>query len=54
MVDGLRIPLGNRTKKPLSIALSGTGRRLRRKDDAGNVTMYNVSLIRIVTMNLPV
>jgi hypothetical protein len=29
MVDGLHIPIGNRTKKPLAIALSGMGRGLR-------------------------
>jgi hypothetical protein len=29
MVDGLHIPIWNRTNKPLAIALSGVGRRLR-------------------------
>jgi hypothetical protein len=28
MVDGLHIPIWNRTKKPLAIALSGVGRGL--------------------------
>jgi hypothetical protein len=36
MVDGLHIPIWNRTKKPLAIALSGVGRRLR-GDDGGIV-----------------
>jgi hypothetical protein len=29
MVDGLHIPIWNRTKKPLAIALSGVGKRLK-------------------------
>jgi hypothetical protein len=37
MVDGLHIPIWNRTKKPLAIALSGVGRRLRGRDSGGNV-----------------
>jgi hypothetical protein len=28
MVDGLHIPIWNRTKEPLTVALSGVGRRL--------------------------
>jgi hypothetical protein len=36
MADGFHIPICNRTKKPLAIALSGV-RDLRRKDDGGNV-----------------
>jgi hypothetical protein len=37
MVDGLHIPIGNRTKKPLVIALSGVGRSLSGRDDRGNI-----------------
>jgi hypothetical protein len=41
-----------RTKKPLAIALSGVGRELRGREDGGNViNIYNIILIRIVTMN---
>jgi hypothetical protein len=36
MVDGFHIPIWNRTKKPLAVALGGAG-RLRRRDDRGNV-----------------
>jgi hypothetical protein len=32
MVDGLHIPTGDRTKKPLAIALSGAGRELRQRE----------------------
>jgi hypothetical protein len=49
MVDGLHIPIWNRTKKPLAIALSGAGRVLRGRDDG----TYNVSLIGIATINIP-
>jgi hypothetical protein len=38
MVDGLHIPIGNRTRKPLAIALSEVRRRLRGRDDGVNVT----------------
>jgi hypothetical protein len=38
MVDGLHIPKWNRTKKPLVIALSGAGKRLRGRNDEDNVT----------------
>jgi hypothetical protein len=38
MVDGLHIPVWNRTKKPLSVSLSGVGRGLRGRDDGGDVT----------------
>jgi hypothetical protein len=38
MVKGLHIPIGNRTKKPLAIALSGEGRGLRGRDDGCDVT----------------
>jgi hypothetical protein len=37
MVDGLHIPVWNRAKKPLAIALSGMVRGLRGRDDEGNV-----------------
>jgi hypothetical protein len=38
MVDGLYIPIWNRTIKPLAIALSVCGGRgLRGRDDGGNV-----------------
>jgi hypothetical protein len=33
MVDGLHIPICNRTRKPLAIALSGMGRGLKGRDD---------------------
>jgi hypothetical protein len=32
MVDGLHIPIWNRTKKPLAIALSGAGKGLRERE----------------------
>jgi hypothetical protein len=38
MVDRLHIPIWNRTRKPLAIALSGVGRGLRGRDDRDNVT----------------
>jgi hypothetical protein len=38
MVDGLHIPMRNRTKKPLAIALSGVGRGQRERDNGDNVT----------------
>jgi hypothetical protein len=50
MVDGLHIPVRNRTKKPVAIALGGAGSRLRGRNEGSNV-MYNISLIRIVTLN---
>jgi hypothetical protein len=31
MVDGLHIPIKNRTRKPLAIALSGVGRELQKR-----------------------
>jgi hypothetical protein len=37
MIDALHIPIWNRTKKPPAIALSGVGRKLRGRDDGGNV-----------------
>jgi hypothetical protein len=38
MVEGLHIPIWNRTKKPLAIALSGVGREMKGRDDGGNVS----------------
>jgi hypothetical protein len=38
MVDGLHIPILDRTKKPLATALSGEGRGLVGRDNGGNVT----------------
>jgi hypothetical protein len=38
MVDGLHIPIWNRTRKTHAIALSGVGRDLRGRDYGGNVT----------------
>jgi hypothetical protein len=37
MVDGLHIPIGNRTKKPFEIALSEVGRGVRRRNNGDNV-----------------
>jgi hypothetical protein len=37
MVDGLQIPIWNRTKKTLAIASTGVGRGLRGTDNGGNV-----------------
>jgi hypothetical protein len=37
MVDELQIPTGSRTKRPHAIALSVAGRRLRGRNDGGNV-----------------
>jgi hypothetical protein len=37
MIDGLHIPIWNRTKTPFSIALSGAGRELRGRDGGDNV-----------------
>jgi hypothetical protein len=38
VIGGLHIPMWNRTKKPLAIALNGMGRGLKGRDDGGNVT----------------
>jgi hypothetical protein len=38
MLDGFHIPLWNRTKKPLAIALSRVGRGLKGRDDGDDVT----------------
>jgi hypothetical protein len=54
MVDRLHIPIWSRPKKPLIIALSGMGRGLRGETMGAMELMYNISLIRIVTMNPPV
>jgi hypothetical protein len=37
MAGRLHIPIGNRTKKPLAIALSGVERGLRWRDEGSNV-----------------
>jgi hypothetical protein len=37
MVDRFHIPIWNRIKKPLAIALSGVEKGLRERDDGGNV-----------------
>jgi hypothetical protein len=37
MLDELHIPIWNRTKKPLAIALSGVRKGLRGRDDGGNI-----------------
>jgi hypothetical protein len=38
MVDRLHIPIWNRTKKPLAIALSDAGKRLREREDGSDLT----------------
>jgi hypothetical protein len=38
------IPIRNRTRKPLVIALSGVGRGLRERDDGSNVTSVQYKL----------
>jgi hypothetical protein len=40
VVDGLHIPIWNRTKKPFAIALSGVRRWLRGRDDGDSVTKW--------------
>jgi hypothetical protein len=37
MINGLQIPVLNRTKEPLAIVLSGVGTGLRGRDYGGNV-----------------
>jgi hypothetical protein len=49
MADGLYIPIWNRTKKPLAIALSWGGEGGQVERWWGDVTNYNISLIG--TMN---
>jgi hypothetical protein len=59
MIDGLHIPIWNRTKESLAIALSGVGRGLRGRDDRGNVTnvpyksnyIYSDNIVTIYIMN---
>jgi hypothetical protein len=53
MVDGLHIPIGNRTKKPLAIALSGLGWGLKGRDDGGNVNNVQFKSNLNGIMNLP-
>jgi hypothetical protein len=38
-------------KKPLVIIVSGAWKGLRGRDNGGSVNMYNISLIRIVTID---
>jgi hypothetical protein len=38
MVDGLHIFIGKRIRKPLGIALNGAGRRLRGRNNGGDLT----------------
>jgi hypothetical protein len=55
MLDGLHIPIWNRAKKPLAIALRGVGSVLRERDDGSNVNNVQYKSNRIVTMNpLPI
>jgi hypothetical protein len=42
MSDGLHIPVWNRKKQPLAIALNGAGRGMRGRDDGGDVTYVQV------------
>jgi hypothetical protein len=42
------------TRKPLAIALSEVGRKLRGRDDGGDVNNVQYKSNRIVTMNPPV
>jgi hypothetical protein len=51
MVDGLHIR--NRTKKPLAVALSGSGRGLRGRDDGDYETNVQRKSNQIVIMNPP-
>jgi hypothetical protein len=38
MVDGLHILIWNKTKKPLAITLSGSGRGITGRDNGGDLT----------------
>jgi hypothetical protein len=38
MVDGLHVPIWNRTKKPLAIVLNEMGKVLRVRGDGGELT----------------
>jgi hypothetical protein len=49
----LHIPIWNRTKKPLAIALSGVGMGLRGRDDGGDVTNVQYKSNQNVIMNPP-
>jgi hypothetical protein len=44
MVDGLHMPIWNRTNKSLAIALRGTGRELRGRDNGDDVTNVQYKL----------
>jgi hypothetical protein len=49
MIDGFLIR--NRTKKPVAIVLSGTGRRLRKRVGGSDLISVQNKLFGIVTMN---
>jgi hypothetical protein len=51
MVDGLHIPIWNRSKKPLDIALSREGRNWEELTMGAIQPMDNINLIGIVIMN---
>jgi hypothetical protein len=53
MVDGLRIHMGNRTMKPLAIALSGEGMSLRWSDVGGDLTNVQCKPIQNCPKNTP-
>jgi hypothetical protein len=53
MIEGLYIPIWNRTKKTLAIALSGVGRGFGGQTMGAMQIMYNIRLSGIVTMNPP-
>jgi hypothetical protein len=38
VIDGLHLLTGNRTKKPLAIAVNGVGKWLRGRDHGGDLT----------------
>jgi hypothetical protein len=50
MVDEHHITIWNRTKKPLSIALSGVGKSWGEEMLGEMILMFKISLIRIVTI----
>jgi hypothetical protein len=52
MVDGLHIPTWTRTKKPLTIALSGAGRDFGGTDNGGNETIKIVTIMPSCIMNM--
>jgi hypothetical protein len=50
MVDGLHIPIWNRTKKPLEIAVIRMTKGLSGRYMGAMWPMYNISLTEFVTM----